>query len=168
MMKTQGMTLIELLSALAISAVLGLVAIPSLYNTLQSHRLRASAQTLFQTLNSARASAVMRNRQVTVWNTDGNWASDVEIFLDDNEDGELNAGEQILYRRANQEKIQLSGNRWVANYIMFHADGSAHTVSGAFQVGTITACTEDQSTGYQIVLSIGGRLRMVKVDIEEC
>lgn len=167
-MKTHGMTLIELLSTLAISAVLGLVALPSLYETLQNHRLRSSAQGLFQVLSSARASAVMRNNQVSVWNTDGDWRDGVEIFLDHNENGEPSSGEQILYRAASQNNIKISGNRWVSDYIKFHPDGSAHTVNGAFQVGTITACTDDLDTGYQIVLSIGGRLRMVKIDIDEC
>lgn len=167
-MKIQGMTLIELLSTLAVSAVLGLVAIPSLYETLQSHRLRSSAHTLFQVLSSARASAVMRNRYVSVWNTDGNWAGGVEIFLDDDEDGKPSGGEQVLYRSTPQNHTQMSGNRWVSNYVKFHPDGSAHTASGAFQVGTITVCTEEFDTGYQIILSIGGRLRMVKVDIDEC
>ncbi len=167
-MKTQGMTLIELLSALAVAAVLGLVAVPSLYETLQNHRLRSSALTLFQVLSSARASAVMRSSHVSVWNTDGDWRSGVEIFLDDNKDGELNSGEQLLYRAAPQNHTQISGNRWVANYIKFHADGSAHTASGAFQVGTITVCSDQLDRGYHIILSIGGRLRMVKVDIDEC
>jgi type IV fimbrial biogenesis protein FimT len=167
-MKTQGMTLIELLSTLAITAVLGLVAVPSLYETLQSHRLRSAALALFQTLSSARASAVMRSSHVSVWNTDGNWQNGVEVFLDNNENGELNNGEQVLYRATPQNYSQISGNRWVANYIKFHPDGSAHTASGAFQVGTITVCTEQLDRGYQIILSIGGRLRMVKVDIDEC
>jgi type IV fimbrial biogenesis protein FimT len=167
-MKIQGMTLIELLSTLAISAILSLVAIPSLYDTLQNYRLRSSAQVLFQALNSARASSVMRNNYVTVWNTDGNWANDVEIFLDKNEDGERSSDEQVLYRAVNQNNTQISGNRWVSNYIKFHPDGSAQTASGAFQVGTITVCIPNHTTAYQIIISIGGRIRMIKTDIDEC
>ncbi|WP_159269803.1 GspH/FimT family pseudopilin [Zhongshania aliphaticivorans] len=169
MMKILGMTLIELISTLAVSAVLSLVAIPSLYQTLQQHRLKASAHTLFQALNSARASAVIRNQHVTVWNNDGDWTADVEIFIDDNENGERDSGELLLHRSADHSSINISGNRWVADYIKFHSDGSAHTANGAFQVGTITFCSEDLAdTAYQIVLSIGGRLRMVKTTIEEC
>lgn len=167
-MKIQGMTLIELLSTLAISAVLGLVAIPSLYETLQNHRLRTSAQTVYQTLSSARATAVMRNRQVTVWNSDGNWATNVEIFLDNNEDGSLDTGEPVLHRSTDQGNIQISGNRWVADYVKFAPDGSATTASGAFQVGTITVCRPDQSDAYQLIISIGGRIRMIKSEIDTC
>ena len=167
-MKIQGMTLTELLSTLAISAFLGVVAVPSLYETLQNYRLRSSAQALFQALSSARASSVMRNHFVTVWNTGGNWARDVEIFLDQNEDGKRSASEQVLYRSANQDYATITGNRWVADYVKFAPDGSATTASGAFQVGTITVCRPDHSHAYQLIISIGGRVRMIKSEIAAC
>jgi type IV fimbrial biogenesis protein FimT len=167
-MESRGFTLFELIAVLTITAILSISAIPAFFSLIQQYRLRSAGQQLFHLLTSARATAVMRSKQVTVWNSDGDWSSGATLFEDENGNGEQDAGEAILLRMENKKGVQIQGNRWVADYVQFAPDGSAKTANGAFQVGTITACTEDQSTGYQIVLSIGGRLRMVKVDIEEC
>ena len=167
-MENRGFTLFEIITALAITAILSISAVPAFFKLFQEYRLRSASQQLFHLLTSARATAVMRNNQITVMNSNGDWSSGASLFEDDNGNGEQDTGEVILLHMADNKSLAMLGNRWVANYIKFHPDGSAHTASGAFQVGTITVCTEQLDTGYQIILSIGGRLRMVKVDIDEC
>ncbi|AKH68969.1 prepilin-type N-terminal cleavage/methylation domain-containing protein [Spongiibacter sp. IMCC21906] len=161
-MNHKGMTLIELLSALSIAAILGLVAIPGLMTLVEKQRLRSSASTLFHTLSSARSTAVFRNIPITVWNQDGNWADGVEFFSDLNADAEKDTNEAVLYRQNEANAVEISGNRWVATSITFHPDGSAQTASGAFQVGTITVCGAELELGYKLILSIGGRIRLIK------
>ena len=167
-MENRGFSLFELIVVLTISSILTLSAVPAFYTLIQEHRLRAAGQQLFGLLTSARATAVMRRKQITVWNEDGDWSSDVALFEDNNSNGEREPSEIVLARNPAQKDVTISGNRWVADYVKFAPDGSATTASGAFQVGTITVCRPDHSDAYQLIISIGGRVRMVKSEIAAC
>ncbi|WP_269619509.1 GspH/FimT family pseudopilin [Zhongshania sp. BJYM1] len=167
-MANRGMTLVELITALAIAAILVVGAAPPLTSFIRQYQLRSTGQQLFRLMTTARATAVMRSRSISIWNEDGDWTSGVTVFEDDNGNGKHEDGEQILLSGVDQTNIQITGNRWVADYVKFAADGSAQTANGAFQVGTITICTPKQTKAYQLIISIGGRIRMIKTDIDEC
>lgn len=66
MQKSQGFTLIELLVTVSVLAILLTLAAPSLSDFFQRYRLRGAADKVVNTLASARAEAVMRNRDVSV------------------------------------------------------------------------------------------------------
>jgi type IV fimbrial biogenesis protein FimT len=167
-MENRGFSLFELIGVLAITSILALSAVPAFYALIQEYRLRAAGQQLFSLLTSARATAVLRSKQITVWNEDGDWSSQVALFEDDNSNGEREPSEIILARNPTQKNVSITGNHWVANYVKFAADGSATTANGAFQVGTITVCRPDQREAYRLIISIGGRVRMIKSEIAEC
>jgi type IV fimbrial biogenesis protein FimT len=167
-MENRGYTLFELVAALAITAILSFSAVPAFYNLLQQYRLRSTGQQLFHCLTSARATAVMRSKQITAENSDGDWSTGATLFEDDNGNGAQDNGEAVLLRMGNQGNVQIQGNRWVTDYVMFAPDGSAQTTSGAFQVGTITVCQTGYNEAYQLIISIGGRVRMINTEIEEC
>lgn len=64
--KSQGFTLIELMVTLAVLAILMTLATPSFSDFFQRYRLRGAADKVVNVLASARAEAVMRNRDVIV------------------------------------------------------------------------------------------------------
>ncbi len=161
-MRQRGFNLIELLMALGIAGILGLVVVPSFVGLLQRHALRSTAWDLFHTINSTRATAVSRNQTISLWNIDGHWHSGAEIFEDHNSNGQREADEPVLRHFGGRMSAHITGNHWVANYISYRPDGSAYTHTGAFQVGSITVCAEGQAEAYQLVISIGGRLRLSK------
>lgn len=163
-MKARGLTLIELLAALAVAGIVGLVAVPGFIDLLQRYSLRSAAWELFHNINSTRATAVSRNQTVSLWNIDGQWHSGAEMFEDHNSNGERDEGEPVLRHFSGRDSAQINGNHWVANYISYRADGSAYTHTGAFQVGTLTVCAPQQTVAYQLVISIGGRLRLNQTD----
>jgi type IV fimbrial biogenesis protein FimT len=166
--ENRGFSLFELIAVLAITSILALSAVPAFSALIQEHRLRAAGQQLFGILTSARATAVMRSKQITVWNEDGDWSSEVALFEDNNSNGEREQNEIILARNPNQKNVSITGNHWVANYVKFSPDGSATTARGAFQIGTITVCRPDQKDAYLIIISIGGRIKMIKSEIVAC
>jgi len=62
----RGMTLIELMTALVIAAILMAVAVPSFRNASLGSKLSASANNLLSSLQLARSEAIKRNVAVTV------------------------------------------------------------------------------------------------------
>lgn len=70
----QGMTLVELLVVLSISAILAVTAVPAFITYLQTSRLTSAAQNLYYTLQNARTEAIKRNTTVYVqFQTGSNW-----------------------------------------------------------------------------------------------
>jgi prepilin-type N-terminal cleavage/methylation domain-containing protein len=67
----QGLTLLELLVALSIIAVLALVSIPLFIDFIKEYRLSAAANSLYFNLQLARTEAVKRNANVYVSFTTG-------------------------------------------------------------------------------------------------
>lgn len=57
----RGVTLIELMIAITVAAVLTLIAVPSFTSAINTNRLKTTANTLIGALNNARMAAVQRN-----------------------------------------------------------------------------------------------------------
>ena len=64
--RTQGVTLIELVIALAVLAVLGTLALPSLGSRLDRQRLDTTAETLVADINEARFEAARQGRAMHI------------------------------------------------------------------------------------------------------
>lgn len=167
-MKNRGYTLIELLTTLSVISLLLVIAVPAFSTLIDRQQLRSAGQTLFLALNSTRATAITRQQRITLWNQDGNWRDGVILFKDDNANGKKDVDEETLRQFNDFSHLRISGNRWVSNYVSYSADGSAVTASGAFQVGTISICKPNVANGYQLVISIGGRVRLQKAVFNEC
>lgn len=167
-MENRGVTLIELISVLAISAILGLVAVPALNSLIQKQQLRTAAYSLYHLLVTARATAISQQNRISVWNQDGDWRSGVEMFLDSNENGQRESAETRLYAAADHENMSISGNSPVANYVSYIPNGRAAKANGAFQAGTITLCKSGVSDQYQLIISSVGRLRLQKSTTSSC
>ena len=163
-MKLAGYTLIELLTTLSVAGILGGLVLPSSVSMVQKYRLRTAAWDLFHSINTARASAIMRDRRVTLSAPSGDWHDGAEIFVDGNASGERDTGEELLRQVPAHQGVVIEGNYWVKEYISFTPDGSARAISGAFQIGTVTICHPELSNSYGLVISVGGRVRLTSSD----
>ena len=164
----RGFTLIELMASVAIAAVLVSAGLPSYRHWLGQYRLNNQAEFLAGAANEARSEAVRRNLRVTLCKTrdasscdeDAGWEQGWIMFVDQNQNGDLDGGEPILrIEGPAQAPISVRGNAPVANYISFTALGHARMLSGALQMGTLQLC----SPGYEavkVVLANGGRARI--------
>jgi type IV fimbrial biogenesis protein FimT len=97
--KSQGVTLIELIVAISIVAILLSVAIPSFSSAIRSTRLTTYANELVASLNLARSEAVKRGVQVSVkrkGSTNNNWDSGWDVFTDLDGDGVLDTADTLL------------------------------------------------------------------------
>lgn len=159
-MKHAGYTLIELLTALSVAGILGGLVLPTSVSMVQQYRLRTAAWDLFHSINTARATAIIRDRRVTLTAPSGHWHDGAEIFIDNNSSGERDDGEELLRQVSPHQRVVIKGNYWLKDYISFMPDGSARAISGAFQVGTVTVCHPEVARRYDLVISVGGRLRL--------
>jgi len=72
--RTGGFTLIELMIAIAIVAILLTVAAPSFSQAIANHRVKAAATDIHMSLLKARSEATLRNTNVTITPDGGGWA----------------------------------------------------------------------------------------------
>jgi type IV fimbrial biogenesis protein FimT len=100
--RLNGFSVIELMIVVAVAAVLLATAVPSFNQTILNNRLATQVNELHTGLSLARSEAVKRNANVTVCQSsngagcNGSWQDGWIVFQDDNSDGNVNSGEEIL------------------------------------------------------------------------
>jgi len=92
--RSHGFSLIELVVAMAVAAILVTVAIPNMRTFIQNGRLNTQANDLLGDLNLARSEAIKRRSNVGITTsatgacaTGGNWRNGRVIFIDANNNG---------------------------------------------------------------------------------
>lgn len=155
-----GFTLLELLIALAIAAIVAAVGVPGLGAYVAEQRLHSRADALLRSLERARSEAIRRAARVDVcpanaacaggalpW--EGGWAivPDAARTL------------PIASERASEPGITIRGNRPLADYVSYTAAGRARRFDGALQMGTFTVCASGLHMRKVIVAS-SGRARL--------
>jgi type IV fimbrial biogenesis protein FimT len=175
----RGFTLVELLTVIAIAAVLVSVGLPSLGSAADSVKLSSASNTFFSALHLARSEAINRHGRVVLCKSqnglscaqDGGWEQGWLMFHDANNNAARDSGETVIQRaEALHASLRLTGNLNVEKYISFASTGAAKLIGGGFQAGTLTLCRESDSAGQgrQIILNAVGRPRLQKVDLTAC
>lgn len=174
-----GVTLIELLLVLAIVAVLGTLAVPSISSMLASNLLISTTNTFVNSLVLARSEAIKRNARAAVCKSlngrqcdfGGGWENGWLVFHDANNNGRVDDGEFVILRQGPLGgNLKISGNQTVANFVSFAPTGGTELLSGAFQAGTITICSisPNANVGYQVVINAIGRARSARASLPNC
>jgi len=95
-----GFSMAELMTVLAIAAILAALALPDMGALLRSQRLTVAVNDLFGSIGLARAQALARNAMVQVTPRDplgADWSRGWTVFVDSNDDGRPGAGDEILF-----------------------------------------------------------------------
>jgi len=147
-----GFTLIELVVAMAIAAILVTVAIPNMRTFIQNGRLNTQANDLIGDLNLARSEAIKRRSGVGICKSTngtacaggGDWRDGRAVFVDINNNGAWDAGVDTILRFREplaSATDTLTTSVGLGDPIFFSANGASPNVPlGA--VGTFTFCDD--------------------------
>lgn len=171
-MRQHGFTLLELFFALFILAIITSTALPALQRLLQDLRVQTTMWALMEATQVTRSYAIKANKRASM-RANPSWQEGWQIFYDDNHNGELDEGEQVLTTHQGlPDDIFIEGNTPVARYVSYLGSGESRwatgTNRGGFQAGTITICPTQEGKGYELILARGGRVRKEDLEAAEC
>ncbi len=170
-----GFSLIELIMASAVAVILLSLATPSFTTLTMNKRITTQANDFISTLVLARSQALKRVSRVTVCSSangtacagSGGWEQGWIVFVDTNNNGQVNGGqtppEDILQVHAAMDGGNtLRGDSNVDAYISYVASGFTKLTGGGFQAGTLVLCDDRGSgvTARTINISVTGRSRV--------
>jgi len=160
-----GLTLVELLIALGIVAIVLVLAAPSFAALLQDTRLSTSFNALVSTLQHARSEAIKRGTSCVVCkgrpesgcNSQASWAEGWFSFVDSDGDKQWGDNEAQLWSHpplAADMQVTLAAFP-SANYLIYYPEGSASSN------GTFIFCdARGSSHAKALILAKSGRLRV--------
>ena len=171
-----GFTMIEMMAAMVIIAIVGAISIPSFMTMIRNRRLTTVANDMLGSLMNARTEAVKRQSQVVLCATpdatlaqpvcSGNGATGWVVFQDTNGNWALDAGEPIIERRPDIDTTITV--RSDGSIIAFSPSGFAVPTAVLAAMRNVVLCdargivsTGTGSTARAVTISVTGRARVV-------
>ncbi|MBU1189478.1 MAG: GspH/FimT family pseudopilin [Gammaproteobacteria bacterium] len=164
-----GYTIVEIMIAIAILAILTALAMPSLQQFMARNELVGTSNALITGINLARTEAVTRSTAVAICpSTDGatcsggDWESGFLVFVDDNNNSSFNGGEELIRAESGYTNpaITIDGTGGLNNGFTFSADGIRSAVVGA---GTIDLNHNVATNGIQIIVNNTGQISRIEI-----
>jgi type IV fimbrial biogenesis protein FimT len=164
--RTRGFTLIELMAVVAVVAILVVVGIPTLRDTMIRSRLSGQVQEFYGTLALARSEAIKRGLPVSICKSNTGtsctagsaWRDGWIVFVNNDNDSPaaVDGGETILrVFPALPATDTLNANNNFTNYITYDRFGMANNV------GTFVFCANSDETRARTIAVIRTRPRVV-------
>ncbi len=173
-----GFSLIELMTGVALTAILLSIAIPAFSSMMAQNRLATATNAARGALMSARQAAVTMGRPVSICagtpvdGCSGDWsAGEWLVFQDADHSGDLDPGEPIVRHGrvpAAGDTVRIDGNGPFRTAMVYMPLGHAEHKSGAFGAGRLRLCVAGDlaPNARELVVSASGRVRLQSVDFE--
>jgi type IV fimbrial biogenesis protein FimT len=160
--RQRGTSLIEVLLAMAVAAVLGSAAVPSMAGAMTQQRLRAGSSDLYASFNLARSEAIRRGSSVAVVPADASdWSRGWTVFADGNDNGVRDAGEELIVERLPiADRLQIKahfGATFSGKVLTYRSSGRLHRPGGQGLVIGRLALTLDGESRSLCFASLGVR-----------
>lgn len=176
MQRHAGFTLLELLIAVSIIAILMAVAVPSFDYVNSRIITKSQVENLQRTLSMARQTAVTKNRQTIVCpsasgstcKNDNDWSYGFMAFVDKNSDETFTANQDQLLEyvagvknvatRQDTSSFADTLKSSSSSPVIFSAQGSTMLANQ-----TLTYCNRDNKSKYEVRLSKTGRIKFQEI-----
>ena len=170
----RGFTIIELIIALVIVAVLLSMGVPSFSNTIEQNKLSTQINDLVSSLQYARSESVKTGKRITICKSNtgtgcvaaaAGYESGWIIFEDDSPaDGDLDVGEQLLkVHEAMDSNLTLRGNNRFVNFISYLPSGGiANADPNADQDHFVLCKGNNTAKSRAVYIITSGRVRAAK------
>jgi len=164
--KHRGFTLLELLITIAVAAITLSIAVPGFQDLVNNNRLTTAANDLLSDVLLARSEAVKRETRVVLCKsknltsciTSGGWEQGWLVFLDLNNNAQVDTGEPIFSAHEALQGVAIAGNTAVSDYISYVSTGRTRKTDGSLQNGTLTITAANKTR--KLVISSTGRPRI--------
>lgn len=161
----QGFSLIELMFAAIITALLSVVAVPGMASWIDSTRAKSVGRQLYSLTSVARSLALNESQTVTICHLDGkkcqlDIALPLSLFIDVNRNAELDADERVVQVLDIKlpNRIKLLWNR--SGYMRFWPSGGTGALTGS-----LSYCDNNNSDNdFRLVVARTGRVRIDKLE----
>jgi type IV fimbrial biogenesis protein FimT len=156
-----GFSLLELVTVLAIAALMTGIALPDLRQMIRNQQLKVAANDLFGAIDLARTQAIARGRRVQLAPADAagvDWSLGWVVFVDQDGDRRPGDGEEVIMRHGPLAKgIAVDAafsSQQGASYLAYNSMGRScsDTSSLAARWGTLS-------------LVQGGQIRRIKINM---
>lgn len=151
----RGFTMVELMVAMAVMAIVVSLAVPGFQGTTSRTRIAAAAADFLASINYVRSESIRLGRSVTLCkSSDGAGCSDTAeweqgwiAFVDDNASGDLDTGESLIkVWDGLPSGYTLRGSQHLNRFIRYNPYGSLTNAAGTFVV-----CHNNKTTGARAV-----------------
>lgn len=162
MIKINGFSLIELIIALALTAIVITLAVPGYQTLIATNHVQSKVDELVTAIHFARSEAIKRHTTITLCKSldtkqcGGKWQDGWIIFVDKTAQGYVGRTDDILrvvQYTTKTDRLEWHGSR-SNNYLQINPDGTTRGQDGSFIYET--------QAGYssKIVISLTGRVRV--------
>ena len=148
-MKQRGVTLIQMLSALAVAMLLTQLGMPAYARMSDDLHRAAAARDLAQALRSARSHAILQSQPVLVQALDSDWGKGWRVLLEHNQ--------QVLREQRLSRPLRIMAN--TGNQIRFSGLGVPMNKNNGMLFGRLEICEKTAATSHQrVVMASTGRI----------
>ena len=170
-MKQKGYTLIELMTTLAVAAVLISVAMPGMHSFRLNSQLTGTANELISAMHLARNTAITTNTRVTLCaSSNGDncesvaWDEGWIAFVDRDSDQNVDADETVLRTGLGDDGLSISSSQF-PSFLMFRPNGRVMRDAVNQNSGQFNICDDrGASHAKAVILDLSGRPRVADSD----
>lgn len=167
MMRQKGYTLIELMTTLAVAAVLISVAMPGMNSFRQNSQLTGTANELISAMHLARNTAVTTNTRVTLCASSNGedceavaWDEGWIAFVDRDSDQNVDDDETVLRAGAGDEALDISSGQY-PTFLMYRPNGRVMRNAVNENTGQFNICDRRGAAHAKaVILDLSGRPRV--------